>query len=336
MREDLLGYLLDALDDQERQRVLESLRTDPQLRRELEQLRQRLKSLDEESDDALPPRGLVDQTCDLIEAFDEAPEEIRARVVPHPPAPRRHRWAPCGRELHQAANQWSAADTLVAAGIFLAVALMFFPAIASSRFRSEVTACQYNLQQLGGALASYSEFNDGYFPRIPVQGNRAAAGVYGPLLYDGQFITDESLLICPTSISHRQVPQFHVPSLAELDQASGIELAQLQRVMGGSYGYTLGFKMDGRYCTPRNVGRGSLALLSDKPSLHLPASQSDNHGGRGQNVLFDDFRVEFMLTCKANDGFDNVFRSRRGFCEAGTDLNDSVIGPSFLRPIADY
>ena len=336
MRKDLLGYLLDALDDRERQRIVEALQTDPQLRRQLDELRQQLEPLDSDAKGNLPPKGLADQTCDLIEAFQEAPEAVRAHVVQRTPAGRRRRWAANERKASPEATHWSTADTVVAAGIFLAVSLMFFPAIASSRFRSEVTACQYNLQELGNALANYSEFNGGYFPSIPIQGNRSAAGVYGPLLYHSQFFTDERTLICPSSRLSEQGGAFHIPSLAELDQASGIELVLMQRAMGGSYGYTLGYRMDGRYCTPRNLGRGTLALLSDRPSLHLVAGQSDNHGGRGQNVLFDDFRVEFMVTCKAHEGIDNVFRNRRGFCEAGTDINDSVIGPSFLPPIVNY
>ena len=39
MREDLLGYLLNALDESERQRVFEALQKDPHLRQELEKLR---------------------------------------------------------------------------------------------------------------------------------------------------------------------------------------------------------------------------------------------------------------------------------------------------------
>ncbi len=336
MREDLLGYLLDALDDRERQRIVEALQTDPQLRRELDELMRKLDLLDSEQTDSLPPQGLADQTCDLIDAFEEAPEVVRAHVVQRPPSRRGRRWLANTRESAAGAREWSAADTIVAAGIFLAVSLMFFPAIAGSRFRSEVTTCQHNLQQLGNALANYSELNGGYFPSIPVDGNRSVAGVYGPLLYHNQLFTDERILICPSSSLRDQASGFHIPTLTELDQASGAELRAMQRVMGGSYGYTLGYRTRGQYCTPRNSGRGTFALMSDAPSLHLASSQSDNHGGRGQNVLFDDFRVEFLPTCTASEGFDNLFRSRRGYFEAGADNNDSVIGPSFLRPIMNY
>jgi hypothetical protein len=337
MREDLLGYLLDALDDQQRRRVAEALRRDPRLRRELEQLRQTLEELRPADADIQPPADLADQTCDLIAAFDEAPEAIRARVAGYPSSDggRRGGFRTNRRELAAAGREWSAADMLVAAGLFLAVSLMFFPAIAESRFRSHISTCQDNLRQLGNALAAYSEFNDGYLPSIPASGNRSVAGVYGPLLYHSQYFTDQTILVCPGSALSGQIDDFRIPRLVELDRAGGRELLAMQRTMGGSYGYTLGYQVGGQYTAPRNRGRSTFALMSDKPSLHLAASQSDNHVGRGQNVLFDDFHVEFLTTCTSKEGFDNLFRSRRGYFEAGLDDNDSVIGPSFMPPLAD-
>jgi hypothetical protein len=109
-------------------------------------------------------------------------------------------------------------------------------------------------------------------------------------------------------------------------------LVKLQRTLGGSYGYTLGYVIDGRYCTPRHRGRISFALLGDSPSLHLLGGQSDNHGGRGQNVLFEDLHVQFLPTYTGVDLRDNLFRNRSGYVEAGLDEADSVIASSFVRP----
>jgi hypothetical protein len=332
MREDLLGYLLDALDDRERRRVIEALRRDPRLRSELDALRRSLDLLDSANGEVQPPEGLADQACDLVEACEETPEVVLAGISPRT-SDRRGRLSSNVRELGGGARNWSVTDVIVAAGIFLAVSLLFFPAIAGSRFRSRISACQNNLQRLGYALVEYSEARGGYFPSIPIGGNQSAAGVYGPKLFEGQFITDTSVLICPGSRLASQADDFRPPTLDELDRASPSDLMRMHRRMGGSYGYTLGYTQDGRYCTPRNRGRACFALMSDAPSLHLAASQSDNHGGRGQNVLFEDLRVEFLVTCLDNEGVDHLFRSRRGFFEAGLGDDDSVIGPSFIRPI---
>ena len=59
MRVDLLGYLLGALDDAERDGVEEAIRRDPQLQRELETLRERIEPLDELAAEADPPPDLI-------------------------------------------------------------------------------------------------------------------------------------------------------------------------------------------------------------------------------------------------------------------------------------
>jgi hypothetical protein len=288
--------------------------------------------LDSASDDIQPPEGLADQTCDLVEACEEAPEVVLAQTIDQT-GRRDVTFSSSPRELADGARNWSAVDTFAAVGICVALSMLFFPAIACSRFRSRITTCQYNLQRLGHALSTYSEFKGGYFPRIPITGNQSAAGIYGPKLLDEQMLTDPAILICPGSRMADQIEGFRPPTLEELEQARPPELIFMHRTMGGSYGYSLGYRENGHYCTPRNRGRALFALMSDAPSLHLASSQSDNHGGRGQNVLFEDLRVEFLSTSLGNGGFDHLFRSRRGYFEAGLDDHDSVIGPSFVRPI---
>ena len=60
MRERLLGYLLDALEPEERQAVEDALARDPKLQRELEVLADSLEPLEASGDDVEPPEGLGD------------------------------------------------------------------------------------------------------------------------------------------------------------------------------------------------------------------------------------------------------------------------------------
>jgi hypothetical protein len=334
MREDLLGYLLDALDDDERRRVEDALRKDPRLQEELEHLQENLALLGSAWLNVEPPADLSEQTCDLVEAVKERELVHRPDRATDPRSRRRIRAA--SPEVTARSRSWSASDSVVAAGIFVAVSMMFFPAIAGSRYRSEVTGCQQRLQELGIALADYSETTGGYFPSIPVRGNRSAAGLYGPILYEGGFITEPQLLVCPGSRMAHQSGELHIPSLSELDRATGPQLNALRRAMGGSYGYTLGYQRNGQYCTPRNKSRYYFALLSDSPSLHLPSGQSDNHAGRGQNVLFEDLHVQFLVNCGPAPIGDSLFRNRAGYVEAGLDEADSVIAPSFAKPLMEF
>ena len=66
-------------------------------------------------------------------------------------------------------------------------------------------------------------------------------------------------------------------------------------------------------------------------AFHRPGRQSDNHAGYGQNVLFEDGHVQFLVTCKTD--CDNVFLSERNLVEAGRHPDDSVIGHSTAAPL---
>lgn len=337
MHEDLLGYLLDALDDAERERIERAIRTDPELQRRLEALKEELSLLAEEPDGSAPPPGLAARTCDLVEAFqsqrrseDKHPRQPRSGSAQVGVSPRAR------AELTGTRRTLSVADTVVTAGIFLAAAFLFVPAIANSRFRSEITACQYNLQRLGDALNNYTDKRGGELPPISVTGNRAAAGVFASQLMRDQLLTETGWLVCPGSHLAQNRIGWFVPTLEQLDAAEGRWLMRLQRSMGGSYGYTLGHIREGHYYTPLNEHRTYFALLADAPSQHLPGHQSANHGGRGQNVLFEDGHVEFICSCRGGLRGDAFFLNRAGFTEAGLDKDDSVIVPSETAPLVAW
>ncbi len=331
---DLLGYLLNALDEPERQRVFESLQADPLLRQELEDLRQSLRPLDATNHDHAPPASLAESTCDLVARFAAQ----REGAVPPARQPRRPRVL--GRENGEryagAVAQWSPADALAIAGVLLCAALLFFPAIAGSRFRAQIAKCGENLRNIGVGLAEYSEHNQGLFPAIPIDGNWAVAGAYALILNEGGYFDDPRILVCPGSSLAARGFEFRIPHPAELDMASGVRLRELHRVLGGSYGYTLGSMVGGRYLTPQNQRRFSYALVADAPSLHLPGRQSGNHLARGQNVLFEDGHVEFLSSPLREAFGDDVFRNRFGYVEAGVDESDSVVASSFVRPLLGY
>lgn len=326
MAEDLLGYLLGALDAAEHRRIEKALDSDPELRQQLEGLRRELKRLGQEADRFEPPTDLVERTCERVEAYKRHQRATPAAVHGKVWFAGRRWGAP---ERASGARTWSMVDVLVMAGILLVGAMLFFPAIANSRYHARIAACQNNLQHLGVALADYSDKNGGVLPQIPVSGKRSIAGIYGPILVEQQFLTESNRLVCPASHLAERDAEWRVPRLAELDRAEGLELMRLQRTAGGSYGYSLGYVADGQYRAPRYEGRANYAIMSDAPSLHLPGHRSDNHGGRGQNVLFEDNRVEFVTRCVV---YDALFLNRDGFTAAGLDDNDSVIGRSATPP----
>jgi anti-sigma-K factor RskA len=68
-REQLLGYLFGALEESERESVASQLAQDPNLRRELARLHQRLEPLGGTQPDFMPPAGLAKRTCRLVESY---------------------------------------------------------------------------------------------------------------------------------------------------------------------------------------------------------------------------------------------------------------------------
>jgi hypothetical protein len=227
----------------------------------------------------------------------------------------------------------TAADAVVVVGVVLAASILFFPAIVNSRYQARVAACQNNLRQLGVGLRLYSMGTAGCFPFVPAEGNRAVAGIYAPILIESGCLDEPRTLLCPSSRLAGQPDGFQVPSLTQIDQARGEQLRRLRQIVGGSYGYCLGYQDGGILRPVRDQGRDHFVLASDMPELLLCGINSPNHGGLGQNVLFESGRTAYLRTCLEETSQDNFFLSDRGQVEAGLHQGDSVVGNSAAPPI---
>ncbi|HTU27396.1 MAG TPA: hypothetical protein VMF30_18445, partial [Pirellulales bacterium] len=274
MRDDLVGYLLDALEPHEKLAVETQLSRDPALRQDLEAIRQKLSLLEPDQAHYTPPPGLAERTCEFVCS------RIEVALTPAAPAPAR----------------WRLVDFAVAAAVFLAASVLFLPAISKSRFAMQVTGCQNNLRELGRSLAQFANVNGGRFPSLVHGEQQFPAGVYATKLSDNGLLDEPSKVICPSSIQAAEVGEFHLPALDEIQRVSREKQADLFRRMGGSYGYNLGYLNDGRYFPTENLQRKNFALMADAPDMlpSDPASRnpaqvsSANHGRKGQNVLFED------------------------------------------------
>ena len=324
MHEDLLGYLLGALEPDEQRRIENELAINPQLRCELERLRRCVEPLESLADDVDPPPALVDRVCRAVESHDAACCPTPRSVVA--------RQSSAALRL----QRYSVSDGIVVALVALTAFTLFLPALANSRYDARKVRCQENLREMGTQVVTYSlRQPDHRFPYVPVSGNRSFAGVYAPLLLDRELISQYCpILICPGADVAEDSALGYVPSLREIDAASGEQLLALQNRAGGNYAYTVGYWERGRLRAARNRGRSNFALLLDAPSLYLPDRRSANHGGRGQNIFYEDGHITFVTDLRAVPG-DDPLRNRDGFAEAGYDRDDSVVLPSSLRPIVE-
>ncbi len=331
-REHLLGYLLGALEESERESVESQLEKNPKLLEDLARVRESLGPLWAAQPDYDPPPDLAKRTCEQI-ASHPAPWMNRAPEAARKPAPTT---SPLGEPVAEAAPEgWghyaSLVDLSVAAAIVAALLLLAFPAIHNSRFHARRFTCVDHLRQIGLALTQYSETHDGYFPPVYDRGRYAGAGIYAPVLVSYQLVDGSHWFVCPGS-PLADDPDFRVPSLDELVGASFEDLARLRATMGGSYAYSLGFLEQGRYHSPRNLGRASHPIVSDVPSNTLAGRQSLNHGGRGQNALKEDGTIDFCKTSTSLDEADDMFLNALGKVAAGNHRNDAVLAPSDALP----
>lgn len=318
----LLGHLLDALEDSEQEQVEFRLKSDPEFRREADGLGEQLRALQVLRHEYEPPAALAKRTCRFVAAEAGLAAQSDSRPRPMSPEGSPPSW--------RSRIGWL--DVAMAAGIFIAAFTLTIPAIQHSRSSAYVAECKNNLREIGRDLADYSETHGGYFPQVPTKGKQAAAGIYAPILREANLLRDAKRIVCPGSSLAGRSP-LKIPSLRELQTASKEKLRQLRAVMGGSYGYNLGYMRDGIYYATKNQRRPHFALMADAPSTERENRQSLNHNGRGQNVLYEDGHVEFEVSPMPDSLADDIFLNDEGIMAAGVHENDSVIGPSMAPPI---
>jgi hypothetical protein len=315
MHDKLIGYLLDSLEPGEKQRVAEALEREPRLRQQLRLAGEGLQILKLDREEIEPPAGLGERTCQFVDS------SMRIRRPPE-------------RELAESSSSWSLADLCIAAGIALASALLIIPALTNSRNHARLAGCQNNLRQLGQALVGYADSFQGRFPRIPDTGNLAVAGSYAVTLSELGLITDDGVFHCPASLGGDEARARPIPTRFEVQSASGDELHALQRLLGGHFGYNMGYLDHGRLQSVRNRGRDCYPLMSDAPVRMGSATQaSRNHGVHGQNVLFESGRVQVVPRDSVIWNSDAMFLNDAGRVEAGLHAADAVIGASAASPL---
>ena len=325
MREQLIGYLLGALDAPEQEEVEKQLEADPCLREELDRLDTGMEPLRAGKFEYSAPEGLAEQTGYYVQT------QVATGV--HASVPRGDSAA--APAYSSVDGRWTLADLVVAAGVIGAAAMLFFPAIASSRYHAQRAGCENNLRNLSFALGQYSAINSGFFPFVEPRGEMAFAGVYAPVLVDGGYVSEAQYFLCPASASPEKSNNFRIPTMTQLRVPSSSQLFLIRRTSGGDYGYGFGHLDGNRYRGTQNQKRSFFALMSDAPSDALPGRQSSNHANCGQNILFEDGSVRFCVGCVPTQ-CDNIFLSDRGFVEYGMHADDAVIGFGCATPVLEY
>lgn len=319
MEENLVGYLLKALDDDTQRQVEASLRESPELRSRLELLQRALAPLDIDRDMPEPRPGLVLSTLAHI-------AEHRCRRLPDAPPPPRSQSQPISR------NRLRRADALVAALLLIVLGGIGTPYVVHLwRDYHGRTVCQENLRRVWTGLQGYCDIHDGNFPAVEENGPRGVAGIFVPVLDDSGMLGSQVAVSCPSQ--ERRTPLHRsLRDLEELYDRDPIRFRSEARNLAGGYAYTLGYVDAAGYHGLRRDFGDRLPIVADRLDDSLAQGNSPNHGGAGQNVLYIGGHVEWRTSRFAGVNGDDIFVNRDNRVLAGKDREDSVLGPGDASP----
>jgi len=337
IEENLIGYLLGALDADTMRHVESVLASDPIANHKLELLRIALAPLEVDRDEFIVPDSLAVRTIGLVAEYvvnneprtvaepKKSPESTNdddwfdPLATPWEPIPTTaNRQPPRPSSLALTPSEspndsfgWRRSNVFVAITLLLIVGGLSLPMIHSIQRRSQVSACQNNLRELFTALSGYAEVNNGRLPMIGNDPRHNTASAFVPILVEAQQWPG-NLSPCPASLHADSVAVPSVPSLSN------------------SYAYPLGYRDDhqrlhGVQIDPNEPDTAYLPVGADRFSP-TPAH------GNGQNVLFLNGNVRFCSTPNVGVNGDPIYINDNGRVKAGTHRWDSVLGSGTDTP----
>jgi hypothetical protein len=319
MDENLVGYLLKALEPDEQAAVEAHIEAHPEARAKLELLERALAPLAADAEETEVRPGLAMATLARI-------AEHKCRPLPAAPGAPRSQVVPSGWRLRRADVAAAAAVLLVAAGITL-------PAVLFARQQVERVECQNNLKNSWQALQAFADQSpDHAFPKIEAEGPRSVAGAFVPMLHDAGMFSGPVLVSCPSR------PVQAMPagvSLADLNAAYATnqeEFNRLARNLSGGYAYTLGYRNGPALVGLTANDPDSLPIMADLPAGN---GNSPNHGGTGQNVLYIGGHVRWCVQRTVGEAGDDIYVNKHNYLSAGEGRSDTVLGPGDARPAGE-
>jgi len=313
---------LNSLDEETQHEVEARLASDEETRAQLEKLREALEPLGVDRDDIDPPSGLVIRTIGRI-------AEIQCESRPLPLAP-----APTPTSFAAGRSRWRRIDLAVAASLFIVAAGLTALGVFHLREAGASASCQNNLREFYVALDKYHSDNK-HFPNVRdhQDKNRDVAGMVVPMLISANYLPANTSVRCPGNGEAKACP-------VTLEQARSMSDDDFERAKGGlscCYAYALGNFDGDTYLPPQRLGgkpASTIPLMGDCPPSDTQSGEnSPNHGGRGQNVLFQDGHVVFLK--KRLLGDHDLYLNKDKKVAAGRDADDFVLGASASKPVPD-
>jgi hypothetical protein len=323
MREQLIRYLLGELDADELRDLQSRLKSSPELRAELEQLRSCIAAnRDEDLYAPDAPSGLATRTAGLVIGADGASNSLGGRQT---------------TQLSHAVDPpagflgWSLADLTVAGGVMLAVSMLIFPALRNSRDGTRRNICQDHQRQMWFLVTQFANNNDG---QIPMVGPKENAGSFVIQLLRGDYIPSEdfaALLVCPGAPGARGFT-IVLPSSEAIRTMSSAQLAHEAAKASPFYNYRLPYRDGDNYYYVRNDRRTMSPVFSDASGDERTDRMSPNHCGRVVQVQCADGSLRSLTSITLPGLNDDLYYNDLGKVAAGRRPLDSVLAPSNATP----
>ena len=228
-KEDLIGYVLGALEPGEERRIEYALQSSTELRNQLADVEELLAKMPDRFTEIDPPESLTQKTINTIGIVDDSmrqlgteniavnrgvkssAEEIPAVTLSDKASSGNKRQSNKTGSNKTRSNKtlsenkessfnyrrnWSAADVLVGCAVCLLIAVVLLPSISKSRFQAQRLQCQDNLRAIGYKFANVADSFEGRI-NLNIPGNQLSASQYVEKLILADVLNCEQF-VCPS------------------------------------------------------------------------------------------------------------------------------------------
>ncbi len=347
--EELIGYLLDALDDDDERAAVEShIRQNRDAAVRLEELRLAFVPLEADREPGPAPVGLALRTVARLaahlaehepsrgepagaaaivavahsllteETAAEVEAEAKAEAAPSPlafpapaPSPRLPRAPRDEPELTAVGGRFRP-ELFVAGGIALFAVGLLVSAVSKVRTENQMLACQNTLRTIHTGLGGYADTHHGRYPQVGIGANPTAETFATVLSESGQ-VPANFRPCCPAAFTASPTPVGYTYTLGY--RAPDGDLLGLRRPEGAAEEHDL------------------IPIVADFPTAEAsPGAGPTCPHGSVMNVLDAGGQVLRTRSALIGPGGDDIFRNVYGQVAAGADRCDVVLGRPGDRP----
>lgn len=320
----ITDYLLGRLDPEAREAVARRIEAEPELKRLHDDLRNTFAVLGL-AIEAEPPADLVQRTMDRIRTAKQtdallAREQLARRDVIRP--------------------TFSVREVAAAACILLICGVIFSVAYQDVNRRAMQDRCQANVMRVGTALTSFANRNDGLMPMAEAPGERWLPAENEPAASNSsalfRLLADKSIepstFQCPAVAGESFTYQ---PGMTDFPDAKFINY---------SYQHSLGRPIS-REDKRLEAVASNMAILADSSPVFcngrfladcVRRPAGDNHGGRGQTVLYLDMHAKFTDSPSVGVKGNNIYLAEGVYDYKGVEkpvsLTDTFLLPAWTPP----